>query len=159
MKRRLFPLLLCAMFIFSACSSPAYTNGAAQSSTQPSVFENPDMGIMADTDVSKKAELPQPDISIERARKQYAELYETSHMFTDMYMVEKAWLIGKENIVQLISIAGFNDVSILTRESIERIEQASFSNFASVTIFDKTGDSISLMVYPEELLAITELLK
>ena len=76
-----------------------------------------------------------------------------------MYMAEKAWLIGDENIVQLTSIAGFNDVAVLTRSNIERIEQTSFADFSTISIIDKTGQTLSLMILPEELLVIIELLK
>ena len=61
--------------------------------------------------------------------------------------------------MQLISFADFNDATILARDNIERLEQSSFGEVVSITVFDKTGQILSLMVSPDELLEIVEVLK
>ena len=76
-----------------------------------------------------------------------------------MYMAEKAWLIGEQNIVQIISFTDFNDATVLARDNVERIEQSSFGNAACITVFDKTGQILSLMVSQDSLLEIVALLK
>lgn len=150
MKQKLFLLLLCGIIFISGCSSQDNMNNAALP-TAPSSFP--------EKSNSENTEPPKPNISIDNIRKEYAELYDSSDMFVDMYIAEKSWLIGEEHIVQLISFAGFNNVSVLPRNSIERIEQASFDDFSNVTVFDKTGKSVSIMVTPEELPKIIALLK
>lgn len=159
MKKLHFLILLCVIFLLSGCSDSVDNNNQSHDDTKAPIIEKPENKIQEETSVSKVEEPAIPDTFIEDTRKQYSELYDTTHTFTDMYMVEKAWLIGGENIVQLTSLAGFNDAIVLTRNNIKRIEQASFADFATVSIIDKTGQSLSLMISPEELLVIIELLK
>lgn len=154
MKKRCFLLLLCAVFLLSGCSFSSENNDSSHADTNLPIIENSGELIASDT-----AELVIPDTYIEDTRNQYARLYDATHRFSDMYMAEKAWLIGDEKIVQLISIGGFNDATVLIRDNIERIEKASFADFATVSIIDKTGQTLSLMILPEELLVIIELLK
>ncbi len=159
MKKLYFLLLLCVIFLLPGCSASVDNNNQPRADTKAPIIERPENEIQKDTSVSKTETNVIPDTFIEDTRKQYAELYDTTHTFADMYMVEKAWLIGDENIVQLTSIAGFNDVVVLTRNNIERIEQASFADFATISIIDKTGQTLSLMILPEDLLVIIELIK
>lgn len=159
MKKLSFLILLCVIFLLTGCSGSVDNNNQPHADIRAPIIEKTESKIQEETSVSKAEEPAIPDTFIEDTRKQYSELYDTTHTFTDMYMVEKAWLIGDENIVQLTSIAGFNDAIVLTRSNIERIEQASFADFATISIIDKTGQTLSLMISPEELLEIIELLK
>ena len=159
MKKLHFLILLCVIFLLSGCYGPVDNNNQSHSATKDPIIEKPGSEIEEETIVSETENPIIPDTFIEDTRNQYAELYDTTHTFTDIYMVEKAWLIGDNNIVQLTSIAGFNDAIVLTRNNIERIEQASFADFATVSIIDKTGQTLSLIISPEELLEIIELLK
>ena len=159
MKKLHFLILLCVIFLLSGCYGPVDNNNQSHSATKDPIIEKPGSEIEEETIVSETENPIIPDTFIEDTRNQYAELYDTTHTFTDIYMVEKAWLIGDENIVQLTSIAGFNDVAVLTRSNIERIEQTSFADFSTISIIDKTGQTLSLMILPEELLVIIELLK
>lgn len=108
------------------------------------------------SETEKPVEIEQDDSedvaeSVDDACERYAELYSASHIVHDLYMYEKAWLVGDNNIVQVVSIAGYDDVVVLSRESVERVEHSIFSDFASVTIFDKSGKSISIMLPPEDV--------
>lgn len=159
MKKIGFLIPLCVIALLTGCSGSDDNNNQLHADTKAPIIESPESQIQEETSVSKTEESTIPDTFIEDTRKQYSELFDTTHTFTDMYMAEKSWLIGDENIVQLTSIAGFNDVTVLTRSNIERIEQASFADLATISIIDKTGQTLSLMVLPEELLVIIELLK
>ena len=159
MKNLYFLILLCVIFLLSGCSGSVDNNNPPNVDTKTPIIEKPESKIQEETSVSKTEEPAIPDTFIEDTRKQYSELYDTTHTFTDMYIAEKAWLIGDENIVQLTSIAGFNDVAVLSRSNIERIEQTSFADFSTISIIDKTGQTLSLIISPEELLEIIELLK
>ena len=128
MKKLNFLILLCVIFLLSGCSGSIDNNNQSHSTTKDPIIEKPGSEFEEETIVSETETPIIPDTFIEDARSQYAELYDTTHTFTDMYMAEKAWLIGDENIVQLTSIVGFNDVAVLTRSNIERIEQASFAD-------------------------------
>lgn len=157
MKKLHLLILLCVILMLSGCSNSFDNNNQFHADTKAPIIEKPVIENSEDSIVTEKPTIP--DTFIEDVRKQYAELYDTTHMFTDMYMGEKAWLIGDKNIVQLTSIAGLNDAAVLSRNNIERIEQASFADFATVSIIDRTGQTLSLTISPEELLLIIELLK
>ncbi len=143
-------LLTFTLLLLAGCASYDGTEGIAPSQTEDTAAytESEDACVSGGFDAS-----------VVEAREQYAKMYNTTHVFTDMYIPEKAWLIGEENIVELTSIAGFNDVSALTRDSIERVEQTSFSGFATVKIIDKTGNALSLTVHPQELFEILDLIE
>ena len=160
MKSALFLSTVALVFLFSGCASFVDAGSATLPPSQnyESSLVSSNDEIREDKSASEKTELSDLDNSVQKACKQYAELYGSSHVFADMYMDEKSWLIGEDDIVQLISFAEFNDVTVLARGSVERIEQASFDSFATITIFDKTGHTISLFVLPKDLSSIVELL-
>ena len=76
----------------------------------------------------------------------YAEKYNTEHRFADLYMPAKCWLIGNENIVEIISLGGIDDVTVIDHAAIERVEHTNIGEFTTISVFDKTGKSISIMV-------------
>ncbi len=77
---------------------------------------------------------------------QYAKQYNTTHMFPDLYVSGKVWLVGEDCLVELIVANGVTKVVVFPRESIQRVEQTELEAFCTVTVFDKTGKSISLLV-------------
>lgn len=80
----------------------------------------------------------------------YARTYEAEKRFEDLYIPAKCWLLGDENIVEVISLDNVDNVTVITQSSVERVEHSTIMNFCNVTVFDKTGKSISIMVSPEE---------
>lgn len=80
----------------------------------------------------------------------YSEKYGTEFRFTDLYVPSKCWLVGDENMVELMSLGGIDDATVINRASIERVEHSTVMDFSNITVFDKTGKSISIMVSPEE---------
>lgn len=106
---------------------------------------------------------PAPSESPEEGRKEdlwlvYAERYGTDHVFTDLYIPEKLWLIGEENIVQLVSFVGNEDIRVFPRTSIERVEHLLLDEFGFVDVYDKTNECISITLTPSDAEAILELL-
>ena len=158
MKKLHFIMFLCTLLLMYGCFGSDDKNCQTHTDTKTPVIEKLVIRIPEDSIVTE-AEEPISNTFIDNTRKQYTELYETIYMFTDMYIVGKAWLIGDENIVQLTSVGGFSEATVLTRNNIEKIEQASFDDFATVSIIDKTSQILSLMISSEDLLVILELLK
>lgn len=89
---------------------------------------------------------------------QYAELYNADYIFDDIYLPEKHLLIGDENIVQLISIGGYDKATVIKHDSVERVEHTVLDQFTRIEIFDKTNQSVSISVSPAEGTEILELL-
>ncbi len=79
----------------------------------------------------------------------YAEKYDTEYRFTDLYIPAKCWLVGKANIVEVLSVGGIDDITVIDHAAVERVEYTSIGEFTNISIFDKTGKSISIMVSPE----------
>ena len=52
----------------------------------------------------------------------YSEKYGTECRFTDLYVPAKCWLVGDENMVELMSLGGIDDATVINRASIERVE-------------------------------------
>lgn len=48
---------------------------------------------------------------------------------------------------------------MITQASVERVEHSTIMNFCNVSVFDKTGKSISIMVSPEDAEKLLELIK
>ena len=90
----------------------------------------------------------------------YAEKYGTECRFTDLYVPAKCWLVGDENVVELMSLGGIDDATVINRASIERVEHTNIVEFTTISVFDKTGKSISIMLSSkdaEKLLDLIEL--
>lgn len=89
----------------------------------------------------------------------YMERYGAEHCFVDALMREKCWLVCDDAIIQLISIADYDDVITVSHDSAERVQYASFDNFVSIEVFDRTNQSILIIVdtqQAEPLLALLE---
>ena len=152
-------LLYIALLLVGCAPTEEDVSNSSISPAQTPVLEDTDSKTRWDESASEQMDETTQNSFCEEARAEFSKLYDTSHIFVDMYMAEKAWLIGEQNIVQLISFSDFNDATILARDNIERLEQSSFGEVVSITVFDKTGQILSLMVSPDELLEIVELLK
>lgn len=88
----------------------------------------------------------------------YAEKYDTEYRFTDLYLPAKCWLIGNENIVEIISLGDIDNVTAINQSSIERVEHSTVMDFSNITVFDKTGKSISIILSQEETDKLLELI-
>ena len=97
--------------------------------------------------------------SIEDAWIAYAEKYNTEHRFADLYLPAKCWLVGKENIVEIISVGGIDDVTVTEHTAAERVEHTKIGEFTTISVFDKTGQSISIMVSPEDAGKLLDLIE
>ena len=89
----------------------------------------------------------------------YAEKYNTEHRFADLYVPAKYWLVGKENIVEIISVGGIDDVTVMEHKTVERVEQLNVDEFTNISVFDKTGKSISIMVSLEDAGKLLDLIE
>ena len=112
-----------------------------------------------DTLTQESGEESPTESSVENNRLQYAEIYGTEYQFTDVYISGKCWLIGDENIVQIVSIGGYDDITVMQLSEIARVESMPFDGFSSVTVFDKTNQSISIMTSPTDAETVLGLLE
>lgn len=88
----------------------------------------------------------------------YAQKYEAENRFEDLYIPAKCWLLGDENIVEVISLGNVDNVTVIKQSSVERVEHSTVMNFCNATVFDKTGKSISIMLSQEETDKLLELI-
>ena len=74
-----------------------------------------------------------------------------------------AWIerVMKENgyTYEIIFINEMESVTVIDTASIERVEQSNIGVFATVSVFDKTGKSISIIVSSEELNALLMMIR
>ena len=89
----------------------------------------------------------------------YADRYGAEYCFLDIYMPEKHWLIGDEYIVQLTSFGKIEDVIAIKLTSIDRAEYSVFDEYVSIEAFDRTKQTISIMVSPADAEVIIGLLR
>ena len=89
----------------------------------------------------------------------YSEKYGTECRFTDLYVPAKCWLVGDENVVELMSLGGIDDATVINRASIERVEHTNIAELTTISVFDKTGKSISIMLSSEDAEKLLELIK
>ena len=98
-------------------------------------------------------------VSFSETIDKYVQLYNATDKISDMFMAEKVWLVSRDNIVQLISISGFDSVAVIPRSSVERVEQTSVGVFATVTVVDKTGQEFTISVDSSAVFDVMALLK
>ena len=80
----------------------------------------------------------------------YAKMYNTEHRFEDINVPAKCWLIGNKSIVDVFSAGNIDTVKVVEHTAITRVEHFNADTFVSVLVFDKSGQSISLMVSQED---------
>lgn len=98
-----------------------------------------------------------PDEDMEKAVERYAALYHVEHVYYDIAVPQKMLLIGEEQIVELLCVAGYEQTKVIDRMSVVRVDSSRLGEFDAVNIYDKTNQCISVMVEPglsEELAAL-----
>ena len=140
-------LLFFLMFI-TGCSGKQLAPLPSEPATVALVEKEPANAIAVET----PANTTEPD------RQPYMEQYGAQHCFVDVFFPEKCWLICEETIVQLISFEGFDDVTVIDRASVERVQSLSLGDCVSVEIFDRTNQTISIMVSLPDAEPLLELL-
>lgn len=134
------------------CEFPTEESPVWEEVTAPTTFlteENPEIATENIT----------ADDTKDDAYLKYAEKYETAYRFADLYIPAKCWLIGNENIVEVFSVGGIDSVTVIEHRAMERVEHLNAGDFVNVSVFDKTGKSISIMLLPkdaEQLLGLIE---
>lgn len=158
MKRFLCILLILSIITLAGCTVETPKNESSiHSRSINSIEQLKEDAISSDTYVPNET----PEEKAVREREilvKYTKMYNTNIDFSDMYVAEKHLLIGDEVIVELFVIGDFCNVVSISKKNIERIEHSVFEEFASVTIYDKTKQTISLTVTPENLNKILEFL-
>ena len=129
-------------------------------------FETPNLHVLNDAmekqgkRVCFMAEYFLPDVNVLKALDCPYELrILTKEDFADLYLPAKCWLVGKENIVEIISVGGIDDVTVTEHTAVERVEHLGVDEFTSISVFDKTGQSISIMVSPEDAGKLLDLIE
>jgi len=89
----------------------------------------------------------------------YQEMYGTDHVFRDLFLPQKVLLIGDENIAVVFLISGYDQVKVIRRTCVERVENISLELFCRIDVFDKTNQNISIMLSPESAEAAAALLQ
>ena len=78
-----------------------------------------------------------------------AEQYKTDYCFTALDMPGKLWLVGTDNIIQVLSTGGVVTVTVIRQAAIVRTESILFEEYAIIEVVDKTNQSISILTAPE----------
>lgn len=94
-----------------------------------------------------------------QALEHYKEVYAAETVFSDLYVSQKYLIIGKDTIAELLLINGYYQTKEIRRENIERVECKALTDFCRIELFDKTNESLSIMVRSETAKEITALLQ
>jgi len=156
MKLHIVFILCCLLLLFSACSSVSKESDKPQSTPNTTIAQQQETEKKEYESVPESRKYDARDAFINNSRIQYKALYNAYKVFEDSYMPEKAWLIGPEYIVELLTVNDLNYVSVISRESIYRIEQSSFGDFVYITVYDKIGQSITITANSDDLISIIE---
>ncbi len=95
----------------------------------------------------------------EEAVKHYQEVYSAEAVFSDLYVSQKYLIIGKDTIAQLLLTNGYSQAKEIRRENIERVECKALTDLCIIELFDRTNESLSIMVKTETAKEITSLLQ
>ena len=157
-KRFVGFLLVFVIILFTGCMSDFSTRESKSTSKSVAAVEQSEEDtVTSDTHIVNETP-EEKTINTREIIDKYAKVYDTHTEFSDMYVAEKHLLIGDETIVELFVIGDFCDVVSISRKDIERIEHSAFEEFACITIYDKTKQTISLTVAPDIFNNILEIL-
>ena len=139
---KLFCILFLLLCTLSGCSSHRETS-VPEKLTEAPTFES-----------TTEA----PALPAEPAWEKYAMQYGAEDMFADLYTPGKYLLIGEDTVVLLVSIGGYDELTLMDRDAVARVEQKNLPDFTQIEIYDKTDEKLSLIVSPEDGTAIGKLL-
>ena len=151
MKRYIFLALIFICFILSGCSGESYTldkkeNQIVKVEKIEQKETAPEANIKKDSE--KSATQDKPDYT--QILDKYRALYEAEEIYSDLYFDGKFLLIGKSSVVCLIVIGDVEDATVISKQNIAKAEDFVSGEFGSITIYDKTGETVGIMVKPEE---------
>ena len=155
MKALIGILLIGFALLLGGCAAGEDREPAQSASGFASIPAGPEeeAGSAGETDDPPVSEAPEP------VWKPYAEKYGAEYGFTDIYLPERVWLIGEENIVQLLLFDGAETVTVIRRSALERVESLALSTEVTLRAYDKTMNYILIMVTAEDAEAILALLQ
>ena len=132
-------LLLCTL---SGCSSHQETSVPEKLTEAPTVESTTEA----------------PILPTKPAWEKYAMQYGAEDVFADLYTPGKYLLIGEDTVVLLVSIGGYDQLTVMDRYAIARVEQKNLPDFTQIEIYDKTDEKLSLIVSPQDGATIGKLL-
>ncbi len=148
-------LILIVCFLFSGCAVENET--MPQSTPETRVFE--DSAAQTERNDWSEPKSTVSEGSADEKLEYYQEMYGTDHVFRDLFLPQKVLLIGDENIAVVFLISGYDQVKVIRRTCVERVENISLELFCRIDVFDKTNQNISIMLSPESAEAAAALLQ
>lgn len=151
MKRYIFLALIFICFILSGCSDESYTSDKKDNlivKVEKSEYEEK----APDTDTKNKAEeiSHQNKTDYTQILDKYRALYSIEEIYSDLYFDGKFLLVGKNSVVCLIVIGDVEDTTVISKQNIAKAEDFVSGEFGSITIYDKNGETVGIMVKPKE---------
>lgn len=138
-------LLLCAGCASQESNTPGTFPSASSNTT---ATEDIDNASNAYSPPEVQAEGPGEVPLTEEIWLPLAEQYKTDYCFTDLDMPGKLWLVGTDNIIQVLSTGGVVTVTVIRQTAIVRTESMLFEEYAIIEVVDKTNQSISILTAP-----------
>lgn len=149
-KKYIFITMILICFLLSGCS------GANNISKQPNECvietvntEHEEVSFKTNANNITEGKTYQAKADYTQIFERYKILYEAEDFYPDLYFDGKFLLVGKSSVVCLIVIGDTQDTTIISKQNIAKVDDFVSSEFGSITIYDKTGETVSIMVNPE----------
>ena len=149
-----FCLIICAVCtLFYGCAEEESAGSAGTFSTQSVLDSQPEQKPQeTESTVSQQEQT-------ENTLKQYEDLYETNYRISDAFVPQKVWLIGEKSLVEVFALKGVNNATVVEKKNIQRVEHKAVATFTTVTVYDKTGNSLTLSVENEKATEVLGMLQ
>lgn len=157
-KNTIIYICICTALI--ACT---YLTGCNSHETLGNDAEKAEVSTHDQESLKKEDSMPQ-DISNDSAfdpsaiLEQYQSKYNASVKFQDVFLHQKYLLINSKEVIQLLLLPNNEQAIVVPIGSISHIKRNTIDNFVDITIYDKTGKTISIYVDQESADEIIKML-
>lgn len=138
MKRTIIAIMF--IFIFFACScskEPSQTQTAAPS---------PDSGSVSTPDINA-------DVLLESVEKYNADTY-----WRDVYVPNQYLLYNGESIIYLLALDSLSQTTVIPISSVDSYKESSLGSVSAISIYSKSGDSISVTLSNSDAECLADIL-
>ena len=151
MKRHIFIATILICFLLSGCSGENHISKQPNECAIETVkTEREEVSFETNTNSITEEKTYQAEANYTQILERYKTLYEAEDIYPDLYFDGKFLFVGKSSVVCLIVIGNTQDSTIISKQNIAKVDDFVSGEFGSITIYDKTGETVSIMVKPEE---------
>ncbi|MBE7041084.1 MAG: hypothetical protein E7400_03860 [Ruminococcaceae bacterium] len=150
MKYLTCSIIMVALLLSGCRGQTTVLHSGEKQAEQEIVAQNEASSGVVGRDAAEKENIIAIEDTVEHGQFAKYDEYTKELCFVDCCLSAKCWLVGDGNIVEMIYAGDVSYTTVVDKVSIVRVEHLNAGVFTTISVFDKTGQSITLMVSSED---------